>query len=134
MSRFVRITNATRGTTLAEHARVASSMVDRVVGLLATAEVLPGEGLLIKGTQSIHMFFMRYAIDVVFLDGSGRVTKTVSRLKPWRLILWAWGARDCLELRAGALDGTGTQRGDQLVIAEVAEDVVAAGMPTTGAE
>jgi uncharacterized membrane protein (UPF0127 family) len=122
MSRYVRITNTTRGTTIAERARVASSLVDRVVGLLATPEVLPGEGLLIKGTQSIHMFFMRYPIDVVFVDGSGRVRRTVSRLKPWRVIWWVFGARDCLELRAGALDGTSTARGDQLEFAELAAD------------
>jgi hypothetical protein len=114
VDRCFRITNVTRGTTVAERARVASSMRDRMVGLLATAEVAPGEGLLIERTSSIHMFFMRYAIDVVFVDGKGRVTKAVSRLRPWRVVWWARGARDCLELRAGALDGTGTLRGDQL--------------------
>jgi uncharacterized membrane protein (UPF0127 family) len=119
MSRYVRITNTTRGTTIAERARVASSLTDRVVGLLATPEVVPGEGLLITGTQSIHMFFMRYPIDVVFVERSGRVKRTVSRLKPWRVIWWVFGARDCLELRAGALDGTGTERGDQLEIIEL---------------
>ena len=104
---------------MCERARVASSARDRMVGLLATAEVLPGEGLLIERTASIHMFFMRYAIDVVFVDRKGRVTRTVSRLRPWRVVWWAVGARDCLELRAGALDGTDTRRGDQLVFEPV---------------
>lgn len=116
MSRYVRITNQTRGTVVAERARVATSLRDRVVGLLGTPEVLPGEGLLIERTQSIHMFFMRYAIDVVFYDRACRVTRTVPRLRPWRVVWWARGARDCVELRAGALDGTGTQAGDQLEI------------------
>jgi hypothetical protein len=62
------------------------------------------------------MFFMRYPIDVVFLDRSGRVTKTVSRLKPWRVVWWARGARDCVELRAGALEESGTAAGDQLQV------------------
>jgi Uncharacterized conserved protein len=117
MDRYVRITNLTRDTALAERCRVASSLRDRVVGLLATPEVLPREGLLIERTTSIHMFFMRYPIDVVFVDRAGRVTRTASRLLPWRVIWWARGARDCLELRAGALDGTGTAPGDQLSIA-----------------
>lgn len=119
LDRCLRVTNQTRGSVIAERARVARSMNDRMVGLLATPEVLPGEGLLIERTSSIHMFFMRYAIDVVFVDRSGRVTRTVSRLRPWRAIWWARGARDCLELRAGALDDTGTQRGDQLLFEPV---------------
>ena len=119
VDRCVRVSNPTRGTLIAERCRVAASMRDRVVGLLGTPEVLPGEGLLIERTASIHTFFMRYPIDVVFVDRAGRVTRTVSQLRPWRLIWWARGARDCLELRAGALDGTGTQKGDQLTFEPV---------------
>lgn len=114
MRRYVRIHNVTRGTRIAERCRVATSMRDRMVGLLGTPEVLPGEGLLIERTTSIHMFFMRYAIDVVFVDRAGCVTHAVSRLRPWRVIWWARGARDCVELRAGQLDGTDTRPGDQL--------------------
>ena len=119
MTRYLRITNETRGTVLATRCRVASSIGDRVVGLLRTPEPAPGEGLLIERSPSIHMFFMRYAIDAVFVDRSGRVTRTVGRLRPWRAVLWARGAQDCIELRAGALDGTGTLPGDQLAFAEV---------------
>jgi len=119
VDRCFRVTNLTRRTLVAERCRVASSLRDRVVGLLSTPEVLPGEGLLIERTASIHMFFMNYPIDVVFVDRAGRVTRTVSRLLPWRVIWWARGARDCIELRAGALDGTGTQNGDQLEFAPV---------------
>lgn len=116
---FLRIENETRGTVIAERCRVASSAVDRSVGLLRTPEVLPGEGLFIERSPSIHMFFMRYPIDVVFVDRQLRVTKVVSRLKPWRIVAWARGARDCIELRAGALEGTGTVKGDQLVTREL---------------
>lgn len=119
MPRIVHVENLTRGTTIAERCRVASSLRDRVVGLLATPEVLPEEGLLIERTASIHMFFMGYPIDVVFVDRVGRVTHTVSRLRPWRVVWWARGARDCIELRAGALESSGTQRGDQLVFEPV---------------
>jgi len=118
MDRYVRITNTTRGTVLATRCRVASSLRDRAVGLLTTREVLPGEGLLIERSPSIHMFFMRYPIDVVFVDRTGRVTRTVSRLRPWRVVWWARGAQDCIELRAGALEGTETAPGDQLAFDE----------------
>jgi uncharacterized protein len=118
MSRYIRIQNQTRGTVIADRCRVASSLGERTVGLLATPEVLPGEGLLIERTQSIHMFFMRYPIDVVFVDRAGVVTRTVAGLQPWRVVWWARGARDCIELRIGTLERTGTTSGDRLAITE----------------
>ena len=89
------------------------------MGLLRTPEVLPGEGLWIERSPSIHMFFMAYAIDAVFVDKQHRVTKVVAHLKPWRAVLWARGARDCLELRAGAAAESETQAGDQLRVADL---------------
>lgn len=106
----------TKGTVVAERCRVASSMVDRTVGLLATAEVAPGEGLWIERSPSIHMFFMRYPIDAVFVDAQHRVTRVVPELRPWRVVAWARGARDCLELRAGAASAAATTVGDELVL------------------
>ena len=117
--RFIRVENLTRRTTVAERIRVASSSLDRSVGLLRTPEVKPGEGLWIERSPSIHMFFMPYAIDAVFVSQDGRVTKIAANLKPWRIVPWARGARDCLELRAGAAAESGTQVGDQLRIVEL---------------
>ena len=120
MSRYVRIENVTRETVVAARCRVAASLRDRTVGLLGTAEPAAGDGLLIERTQSIHMFFMRYPIDVAFVDRAGRVTRAVAGLRPWRIVWWARGARDCVELGVGTLHASRTERGDQLAIAEVA--------------
>ena len=65
------------------------------------------------------MFFMPYAIDAVFIDKAGRVTKVAANLRPWRMVLWARGARDCLELRAGAAADSGTRAGDELRLIEI---------------
>jgi hypothetical protein len=111
---WVRITNPTRGTTLAEHCRMARSMRDRTVGLLGTSAVGPGDGLWIERSPSIHMFFMRYAIDAVFVDGDDRVVRIVENLRPWRVVAWARGAKDCIELPAGSVRGTETTVGDLL--------------------
>jgi uncharacterized membrane protein (UPF0127 family) len=119
MGRYVRVANLTRGTTVAERCRIAASLRDRTVGLLATASLGPGDGLLIERTQSIHMFFMRFPIDVIFTDREGRVTRTVAALRPWRVVWWARGARDCLELPVGALTTSGTRVGDQLEVAPI---------------
>ena len=120
MQRHVRVLNTTRGTVLAERCRVASSWSERMVGLLRTPEPGPGHGLWIDRTSSIHMFFMRYPLDIVFVDGRGRVTKVVERLRPWRAVLWAPGSRDCVELGVGSVAASGTQRGDQLEVTSVA--------------
>jgi len=61
------------------------------------------------------MFFMRFAIDAVFVDRAGRVLRVAERLPPWRLATAAPGARDVLELPAGTAARTATQAGDELV-------------------
>jgi uncharacterized membrane protein (UPF0127 family) len=108
------VTNATRGTVLGDRIRLARSTLDRTIGLLRTPTLAPGEGLWIEQSPSIHMFFMPYAIDAVFVADDGRVTKVVADLKPWRVVWWARGARDCLELPVGAAAASNTQVGDRL--------------------
>lgn len=119
-ARLVRVENLTRGTTVGDRIRVARSTKDRTVGLLRTPALNPGEGLWIERSPSIHMFFMRYAIDAVFVAADGRVTKIVERLKPWRVVWWARGARDCLELPVGAVAASRTQVGDRLELVTAA--------------
>jgi uncharacterized membrane protein (UPF0127 family) len=114
----VRIENVTRGTTVADRVLVARSMRDRTVGLLGRDSLAADEGLWIERSPSIHMFFMRFAIDAVFVDADRRVTKVVPDLKPWRVVWWAPGARDCLELPVGAAARSDTRRGDELRIVE----------------
>jgi uncharacterized protein len=116
--RYFRVDNVTRGTVVGDRIRMASSTRDRTVGLLRTPELGPGEGLWIERSPSIHMFFMPYAIDAVFVSKAGRVTKVVPNLKPWRVVWWARGAQDCLELPAGAAAESGTQPGDELRLVE----------------
>jgi uncharacterized membrane protein (UPF0127 family) len=119
MARHVTVRNVTRGTTLGERVRVASSTLDRTVGLLRTPSLEPGEGLWIERSPSIHMFFMPYAIDAIFVSKQSRVTKVAANLKPWRVVWWAPGARDCLELPAGAAAAAATQVGDELAMEPV---------------
>jgi hypothetical protein len=80
MSHHVRVENVTRGTVVAERVRVARSSRDRTVGLLGRDGLPDGEGLWIERSPSNHMFFMRFAIDAVFVGADGRVTKVVPDL------------------------------------------------------
>ncbi len=89
------------GTVLVPRLEVAETVWETTVGLLGRAELAPGGGLLLPGCRSIHMFFMRFPIDAVFLDDTGVVRRVAARLRPWRLA-WCPEARDTLELSAGA--------------------------------
>jgi hypothetical protein len=62
------------------------------------------------------MFFMRFPIDAVFVDRDGQVVRIVEHLRPWRIVAWVRGARDCLELPAGAAVLAGIQVGDELAL------------------
>jgi uncharacterized membrane protein (UPF0127 family) len=87
------------GETLV-HAQLADSIWTRGRGLLGRRGLAPQEGLLIRPCSSVHTWFMRFAIDVVYLDADGCVTKVVPDLKPWRFS-WGRGANMVLELPSG---------------------------------
>lgn len=111
------IHNVTRGSIVCDHARRATTVISRAVGLLGRGSLSPGEGLLIAPCSSIHMFFMRFPIDVAYVDREGSVVKTVHRLRPWRVSA-ARGAHATLELPVGALEASGTAVGDRLVFGD----------------
>lgn len=90
---------------------VARNIWQRTRGLLGRRSLSPREGLLIEGCSSIHTCFMRFPIDVIYLDREGRVVKIVSHLAPWRFSS-ARGARSTLELAAGACARNGIAVGD----------------------
>lgn len=72
----------------------------RLLGLLALPRLRPGEALALQPCGSVHTCFMRYAIDVVYLDADDIVIKVVPALAPWRVSA-CWGARTTLEMAAG---------------------------------
>jgi len=81
-------------------AQLADSVWARGRGLLGRSGLAPRQGLLIRPCSSVHTWFMRFAIDVVYLDRDWRVTKVVPNLKPWRFS-WGRGAHMALELPSG---------------------------------
>lgn len=110
----MRIRNLTRGSELASAARAARGFWSRLRGLLGRSSLQPGEALVLEPCSSIHTAFMRFAIDVVYVDRSARVVKVVSNLKPFRLSGALRGARSAIELPAGTAAASGTVKGDQL--------------------
>ena len=101
---------------VATHCEVANSFLTRGFGLIPRSRLATGEGLLITKTGSITMFFMRFAIDAIFLDRSMRVLRVAEDLRPWVPAVGApRGTDSVLELLAGTAARTGTQAGDELI-------------------
>jgi uncharacterized membrane protein (UPF0127 family) len=103
----------TGGTVVCERCEIAAGTLARMRGLLGRDGLEPGGGMLIDGTPSVHMFFMRFPIDVVFLDRGWRVVRIVHGLRPWRVAV-ARKAVAALELEAGAAARAALQEGDVL--------------------
>jgi uncharacterized protein len=107
--------NLTRNTVLAEAASVADTSASRRTGLLKHTSLAPGEGLWIVPCESVHSFFMKFTIDVLYLDRKHTVKKVRPEMVPWRASA-CLTAHSVLELPAGTIARTGTQAGDQLEI------------------
>jgi uncharacterized protein len=101
------------GEVLCERCLVADTFWTRLRGLMGRNELTADEGLLIRPAGSVHTFFMRFAIDVVFLDRNDGVVKVVSGLRPWRVAA-ARRARRVLELSEGVCARAGLAVGMRL--------------------
>jgi uncharacterized protein len=105
------VRNVTRQTELGTGVEVASSGGTRRKGLLGRTGLEPGGGLWIVPCESVHTFFMRFPIDLVYLDRKNRVRKVRHAVGPWRLSA-CLTAHSVLELPAGTARESGTVRGD----------------------
>ena len=106
--------NLTRSSDLAARVRRADRPWSRLLGLLGRGSLARDEGLLLTPCTSIHTFFMRFAIDVLYLDRNHLVVKAVQSLRPYRLSACLRGGHSVLELPVGVIEASGTQAGDQL--------------------
>jgi uncharacterized membrane protein (UPF0127 family) len=111
----MRLLEAGSGRVVVDDVELARTSWSRFMGLMGRPGLEPGRGLWIEPCNSIHMFFMRFAIDVVFLDKQRRVKKVMLNFKPWRVSPIVFGARSVVELPAGTL-GDHTLVGAQLTL------------------
>lgn len=107
-----KVINITKNTTLAESAEIADNLFKRLKGLMGRPCLEAGAGMLLKPCNSIHTFFMRFPIDVAFMDRKNQLIKIYHSLEPWRISGVFFNALYCLELPAGTLVLTHTQEGD----------------------
>ena len=86
---------------ICESMKIADSFLSRLKGLMFLKEFVGFDGLLIKQCNSIHMFFMNFAIDAIFLNEELKVIKIYRGIRPWRMTRLLFGATQVLEIPAG---------------------------------
>ena len=114
---MTRLVEKESGRVIVQRVRTARSVAERMRGLLGCGGLPPDEGMLIERCSSIHTFFMKFALDVIFLDRELKVKKVVRGLVPWRLA-GAFGAACTVEMSAGALEGVELPPGSALALEE----------------
>jgi uncharacterized membrane protein (UPF0127 family) len=109
------VRNQTRNAILGDAVEVADTSAKRRVGLLKHERLEPGTGLWIMPCESVHTFFMKFPIDLVYLDKKRKVRKVRHAVPAWRMSA-CFSAHSIIELPAGTVEKTGTQPGDELSI------------------
>lgn len=110
------ILNKTQSTIIAQKSIVADSFVSRMAGLLNRSSLPAGEALIITRCRSIHMAFMRFAIDAIFVDKNGYVIGLCERIKPFRLSPIFFHSDFVIEVSEGVIGQTKTSIGDKIEV------------------
>jgi uncharacterized membrane protein (UPF0127 family) len=106
--------NRTQNLLLVSHLDVATSFIDRGVGLLKKSQLEEKEGLWIHRCNSIHTFFMKFSIDCIFVNKDLVVDDLVENLSPWKVVFPRWRSRSVIELKSGFINKYQVKKGDQL--------------------
>jgi uncharacterized membrane protein (UPF0127 family) len=110
----MRVFNQTRSKFLINQGRLADTFWLRLRGLLGVASLEPGEGLVLVGEKSIHTLFMKFPIDVVYVDKDYKVIRTDDNMIPYRLGPFIVQSAYVVEIPVGTIIDTATEVGDQL--------------------
>lgn len=108
--------NLTRKEVLANQVEKTSGFFGRMKGLMGKSSFDQNHVLWIPYCNSIHTFFMRFPIDVIFVDKNLIVKSVYKNIKPWRVLWPIWGASSVFEFSSGHLQKTIIEKGDQLYV------------------
>lgn len=103
---------------VASNVKLASGMIDRMIGLMFKKEMNGFDGLLIDPCNSIHTFFMRYPLDLLFIGKDNKIIKVIRDMQPWRMTWMYYKSHKVLELKAGTLP-LAIKEGDILEVTNV---------------
>lgn len=106
------------GTVVATHVEMADSMWKRFCGLMMRKEFHEDQALVLSPCSSIHMFFMRFPIDVAFVNSDGKILHALHSIRPWRMSRIVFHAVAAIELPAGTMKKRGIGTGDTITLHE----------------
>lgn len=112
----MRIFNQSRQTVIAARATIADRMGSRMKGLLGRISLERDEALVITRCRSIHMFFMKFSIDAIFIDRNGCVVGLVRNIRPFQVSPCFFKADSVIECCPGVIDQTLTQINDRIIL------------------
>lgn len=106
------IYNSTQNNLIADNIKVAENFFTRSVGLLSRKSISESEALIIKPCCSVHTFFMKFAIDILFVSASGEVIALYENISPWRILPIHLNSKYVIELSAGSISRKRISNGD----------------------
>ncbi len=112
----MQLVNLINQTVLADKIEVADSFFKRLNGLIGRSGLNKGEALILLPCNAVHTFFMKFSIDIIFLDQEAVILEVIENLKPYRFSPIIVKAKFAIELPAGQITSTGTVKGHQLQI------------------
>lgn len=110
----ITVRNLTRETVIGRKICEARTFWTRGKGLMFAPQLDRDEGLIIDPCSSIHTFFMRFPLDVLYMDRDNTVIRADERMKPWRIGPVFTGSKWVIELPPGTIEATGTKAGDRI--------------------
>lgn len=110
----MKIYNSTQNNIISEDAKVADSFFSRSIGLLSRKTLSESESLIIKPCCSIHTFFMRFDIDVLFIGAKGKIIGLYENVNPWNVLPIHLTSKYVVELPAGCISNKNIQKGDEI--------------------
>lgn len=110
----MKIYNSTQNSIISEDVNVADNFISRSVGLLSKKSLKEGESLIIKPCCSIHTFFMKFAIDILFVGKNGQIIAMYENVKPWGVLPIHFSSSYVIELPTGWIKNKSIQKGDCL--------------------
>lgn len=112
----MKVYNSTQNNLIADDVKVAKNFFTRTFGLIPKNALKSGEGLVIKPCCSIHTFFMKFTIDVIFVNKKNEVIALYENVKPWRILPIHFSSHYVIELSAGEITSKCLKKGDLITI------------------
>lgn len=112
----MKVYNSTQNNLIAQDVKVAKSFFTRSIGLISRKSISEAEALIIKPCCSVHTFFMKFDIDVLFVNKKNEVIALYERVKPWKILPIHAGSHYVIELKSGQITNKNINKGDIITL------------------